>query len=231
MDARAKLVILMAYSLGIFFVDTWWGMAIYASACLVALVACHVEPARVALSSIPIAVLAAFALVAHVIAGGAAGLSWGLFLGVRMLLLAWASFAVCFSTSSAELLEAFEWFLAPLRHTGLHVDDAALTLALSIRFIPLIALEFQQIRRAQTARGGEASTVGFGHALRVYGASFAALFVGLFRKADRLADALSCRCYGAVNRRSNLSKPVFGTRDVVLLVAGVTFCTLVAVAL
>ena len=206
-------------------------MAIYACACLVAIAASCVGPKRIARSSIPIAILAAFALVAHAIADGSAGVSWGLFLGARMMLRAWASFAVCFSTSSAELLEAFEWFLAPLRHVGLRIDDVTLTLALSIRFIPLIALEFQQIRRAQTARGGEAGTVGFGRALRVYGASFAALFVGLFRKADRLADALSCRCYGAANRRSALSKPVFGARDVVLLVVGVTLCTLVAVVL
>ena len=122
---------------------------------------------------------------------------------VRMIALITASFVVCFTTTSSELMQAFGWLIGPLRHLRAPVDDIAFTLALSVRFIPVIEGEFERIRMAQKARG--ADTAGsLSQTLKVWGSAFTALFIGLFRHADNLALAMDARCYGAAERRTNL---------------------------
>ena len=131
------------------------------------------------------------------------GVLAGLLVAVRMVALIAASFVVCFTTSSSELLQAFRWLIAPLRHLHAPVDDIALTLALSVRFIPVVEDEFERIRMAQKARG--ADTAGsLKRTLQVWSSAFIALFVGLFRHADNLALAMDARCYGASPERTTL---------------------------
>lgn len=187
-DARAKIVLLLAFSIGIFFVDTWWGTALFAAAAILCLAVARIPLVRLALPLIPVAVLAIVSLAVNSAAGTPAA---GALAAARMVLLGLASFAVCFTTTASELLAAFRALLAPLRAVHAPVDDIAVTLALAVRFIPVIAAELQAIRRAQIARGGE------GASLRVWGSAFQALFISLFRHADALATAMDARCYGA----------------------------------
>ena len=204
-DARAKILALLAYSIGIFFVSAWWVMGLFVLAVVaLALVAC-IPAKRMLVPLLPVAVLAAFAVLFAVLASpGVEGLLGGLFVAVRMIALVAASFVVCLTTTSTELLSAFAWFIGPLRALRVPVDDIAFTLSLAIRFIPVIAEEFQQVRRAQIARGGAMDGLSFRRRLEVWGAAFSAVFVGLFRHADALATAMDARCYGAVERRSTL---------------------------
>ena len=205
-DARIKLVVLLAFSIGIFFAQSWWAMALFA---LVAVVL--VAVARIALPEInrllvPVYVLAAFSVLFNVMAHpGLEGFSQGLLFGVRMVVLVAASFVVCLTTGSAQLLEAFGWFIEPLRRFRVPVDDVAFTLALSVRFIPVIEQQFARIRAAQIARGAEASG-SFTRKLQVWGSAFSALFIGLFRQADSLASAMDARCYGASDCRTRLPR-------------------------
>ena len=71
----------------------------------------------------------------------------------------------------------------------------ALTLALSLRFIPVIEREFDTVRAAQKSRGAELSG-SLAHKLAMWGAAFSAVFIGLFRHANNLALAMDARCYG-----------------------------------
>ena len=170
-----------------------------------------VAVARIALPEInrllvPVYVLAAFSVLFNVMAHpGLEGLSQGLLFGVRMVVLVAVSFVVCLTTGSAQLLEAFGWFIEPLRRFRVPVDDVAFTLALSVRFIPVIEQQFARIRAAQIARGAEASG-SFTRKLQVWGSAFSALFIGLFRQADSLASAMDARCYGASDCRTRLPR-------------------------
>lgn len=196
-DARAKIALLLAYSIAIFFVATWWGMGAFAILAIVTVVVARIPVRRIAGPLVPVVVLAAFAVVfAFVSSPDAAGLSTGLFVAVRMVALVVASFVVCFTTTSTALLEAFTWFIRPLRALHVPVDDVALTLSLVIRFIPVVFDEFADVRLAQRARGADLADLSFRRRLEVWGTAFAAVFVGLFRHADTLADALDARCYG-----------------------------------
>lgn len=197
-DARVKIVLLFAYSIAIFFVRTWWGMGAFAIAAFAAIVVARLPLRRVLVPLAPVAAMAAFAIAfAFAASPDATGLSGGLFVAVRMIALVAMSFAVCFTTTSTDLIGAFAWFIEPLRRIRVPVDDIAFTLSLAIRFIPVIVEEFQQVRLAQRARGGDLAGLSFHRRLKVWGAAFSAVFVGLFRHADALATAMDARCYGA----------------------------------
>lgn len=63
LDARVKIVLLAAYSVALFFVDTWTGMAAAACVFLGALAVSGVAPGRVFKLVVPVYVLAAFTVV------------------------------------------------------------------------------------------------------------------------------------------------------------------------
>ena len=196
-DARVKVLALLAFSIGIFFVRSWWGMGTFAIVAIVTMALARIPLGRMAHMLAPVFVLAAFSVLFNVVANpGVDGLLAGLFFGARMVVLIAASFVVCLTTSSNELLRAFRWFIGPLRHAHVPVDDIAFTLALSLRFIPVIEREFQVVRAAQLSRGAELQG-SFTGKLRMWGAAFSAVFVGLFRHADALAAAMDARCYEA----------------------------------
>lgn len=196
-DARVKILLLLAFSIGIFFVSSWWGMVALACVALALIAVARMPALQVNRQLAPVYVLAAFSVLFNVVAAPTLeGLFSGLFFGVRMVVLVAASFIVCFTSMSRDLLAAFSWFMSPLRKARVPVDDIALTLALSLRFIPVIEQEFETVRAAQRARGADLGG-SFSNKLRIWGAAFTSVFVGLFRHADALATAMDARCYGA----------------------------------
>lgn len=203
-DARAKLVLLLVYSVGLLFVGTWWGMAVAAALLLGAFVAARLPVRPVFLVPAPAYVLVAVTVAFNAFSYGpdagmafsAAGLSRGCLIGVRICLLVWASLIVCYATTSTQLVAAFLWFLRPLRAVRVPVDDVAMALSIALRFIPLIAVEYDQIRDAQWARGAAFDEGGPVRRIRAHVAILLPLIVGLFRRADRLAEAMDARCHG-----------------------------------
>ena len=204
LDARVKIVALLVYSVAILAVPTWWALGIFAVLLLGALVVSKLPAGLMARSLVPVFVLAGFSLVFNVVAVPSFdGLSTGAFVAVRMVALVASSFVVCFTTTPSELLHAFRKLIAPLGRLHVPVDDIALVLALSVRFIPVVEQEFERIRTAQKARGAEA-TGSFSRKLKVWGMAFNALFINLFRHADNLSDAMDARCYGTQEKRTAL---------------------------
>ena len=205
-DARVKILVLLVFSIVVLLVRSWWEMGLLAVAAIVVIAVSRISKETINTMMMPVYALAAFSLLFNVAANpGFAGLSDGAFFGMRMLVLVAASFVVCLATPSADLLDAFRWFMGPLRHLGIPVDDIAFTLALSLRFIPVIETEFATVRAAQKSRGAELSG-SFPNKLRIWGAAFSAVFVGLFRHADVLATAMDARCYGMRGLRPGAEK-------------------------
>lgn len=155
-----------------------------------------------------------------------AGLGRGLFFGLRIVLLAWGSLLVSLTSTSTELTDALRSFLAPLRPLRVPVDDVATALALAVRFIPLLADEFCQVRDAQWSRGS-AWDGGLVARLKVWTAVMIPLFVGLFRRAGALAQAMDARCYGAPGPRTSLAARRLGARNLAALAAGLALCVAV----
>ena len=218
-DARVKIVLLLAYSIAIFWVDTWPGMAVFAL--LVALVwaGARLPVARVIKPLVFVFVLAAFTVLFNVIPPTWEGLSRGLFFAARMILLVAASFMVCFTSTSTDLVIAFRQLISPLRALHVPVDDIALTLSLSIRFIPVIAEEFTQVRDAQALRGAHFSNGSVVERAKAFAGLFVPVFAGMFRRADALATSMDARCYG-VAVPTRLNAHAFTAQSGAVLVVG-----------
>ena len=256
-DARVKILLLLAYSIALFFIDTWWGMA--CAALLFAVVfAISGLPARQVLGLIvPIYVLAALTVVFNMfivqppeiiamedaqdpsrlipligwLCLSVPGLLQGCFFACRILLLVYASLIVCFTSTSTQLTDALRSFLAPLRLVYAPVDDIATVFSIAIRFIPVTAEEFCRIRNAQWSRGSRFDTGGVAARLRAWQTVLIPLFVGLFRRADTLAVAMDARCYGTSSRRTSLSHRRFGGSQIAVVTIGFIVCIALAALL
>lgn len=203
-DARVKIALLLVYSIAIFALPGWWGLSALVAVLAVVIAISRIPIGVINRSLVPVYWLAAFSLIMNVVyEPSVGGLLTGLYIALRMIALVAASFVVCFTTTSNELLQAFSWFIGPFGRLGVPADDIAFTLALSVRFIPVIEQEFDRIRTAQLARGA-GSSKSFIRNFKVWGMAFTTLFIGLFRHADNLATAMDARCYGAAPHRGNL---------------------------
>lgn len=205
-DARVKIAALLVFSIAVLAVPGWWAVAVFFATVATAILVARIPLRNVATMLVPVYALAFFSALFNVVADPSVSrLVAGLYFAVRMIVLVAGSFVVCLTSAPSDLLEAFRWFIGPLRRIGVPVDDIAFTLALSLRFIPLIEREFESVRTAQKARGADLSG-SFGQKLRIWGNAFSAVFVGLFRHADAVAEAMDARCYGATPIRTRLPK-------------------------
>lgn len=256
-DGRVKMVLLLAYTVTLFAVARWSGLAACAVV-LSALVAAGRLPLGRMLGSLkPLYAILAFTLLfggltanagdagawsgAFGLQGGfcagtpsiplsgglwfsPAGFEGALFNVARIVLLALASLVVALFTPGEALMDALRSLLGPLRRVHFPVDDAATALSLAVRFVPVLGEELARVRNAQASRGARFDSGGLVARLQAWGRVLVPLFVGAFRRADRVAVAMDARCYGAGPVRTSLNQREFGARDVALLTAGLAVC-------
>jgi biotin transport system permease protein len=103
---------------------------------------------------------------------------------LRIMALVGLALAVTVSTRTSALIDVCEASLRPLQRLGVvDAGRAALALALTLRFIPEIWRNYQDIREAQAARGLGANPL----ALAV------PLLVRTLKRAEEVADAIDAR--------------------------------------
>ncbi|WP_233238689.1 energy-coupling factor transporter transmembrane protein EcfT [Bordetella sp. LUAb4] len=103
---------------------------------------------------------------------------------LRVVALVTLALAVTMSTRTADLIEVCEQLLRPLEKLGwIDAGRVALALGLTLRFVPEIWRNYQEIREAQAARGLGS------HPLAVV----VPLLVRTLKRADEVADAIDAR--------------------------------------
>ena len=224
-DARVKIVLLVAYSVALFCTENLLGLGV--AAALLAAVASvgDVPVARLLREGAFAYLIVGFLLVYNVAASG-----WlaGIAVALRLLLLIWASLLLTALSTPAELSEALRRLLSPLGCLGLPVRDFTMSLSIALRFMPLLSEELRAVRAAQASRGAAFEGAGLVRRLRAYGGLMVPLFVGLFRRADRLASAMEARCYGASGIPTSLDGRRFAFGDGATLLVGVVACAVFA---
>ncbi len=170
----------------------------------------------------PIALIGSFGFVP-------AGCARGCFFAIRIILLVVASLVVTYTTTSTELTNALGYFLKPLRHLHVPVDDIATVFSLALRFIPVTADEIGRVHDAQMARGASFGNGSLWKRIIAWRTVFIPLFVGLFRRADALAIAMDARCYGIAGVcRTSLHVRRFPPASIATLCVGIALCVLLA---
>jgi biotin transport system permease protein len=118
---------------------------------------------------------------------------------LRLLTLVIAAAVVTATTRVTALVEVVEWLAAPLRVFGVRPARIGLVIAMTLRFIPLVADRAARIREAQAARGGD----------RLRFAMIVPLLVQVLRMATTVGEALDARGAGDVPARRR--RPAIGS--------------------
>ena len=236
-DARVNVLLLLAYTAVLF-----WDphpAVVAASFALLALCirAAGLRARAVAATAKPVAVILAFTLCANLVSCdgtapvrvlGAVGVDLargarGLMAVMRIVLLIGFSLTVSASTTPVELGDAVVRLMRPLGRVGVPVPQIGSMLSIALRFIPVVADEFQRIQRAQRARGVRFDEGPLRVRIGRWAAVLTPLIVALFRRADRLADSMAARCY-ADGSRCQVPSRSLGPRDRVVLGMGIALC-------
>jgi len=111
----------------------------------------------------------------------------GVTTAVRLLALVLAAAVVTATTRVTAMVAVVECVAAPLRLVGVRPARIGLVLAMTLRFIPLVAERADRIREAQAARGGSR------RGLRAMTTLVVPLLVQLLQLAHTISEALDAR--------------------------------------
>ena len=233
-DARVKLILLLLATVGVFSAQSPVVLSAWAVVLFGALGAARMRLSRILSAMRPVAIVLTFTLIANLVScdgratielAGPVGLDpagglRGLLAVVRIVLLVGFSLVVAASTTGTQLSDACVRLLRPCARWGVPVGPLGTVLSLALRFIPLVSEELNRIRLAQRARGASFDNGTVIERIGVWASVLTPLVIGLFRRADRLAEAMSARCYDAVSAGRLPAPRPLGSLDRRVLVVG-----------
>lgn len=239
MDARIKILLIIAYIVMIFLAKNFY--AFLAAGALLALTVIFSRvPLRLVLKSIRgILFLVLFTAVLNVFFNQTGEILWqwafltvrkeslifAAFMALRLVLLVMGTSLLTLTTTPVALTDGIESLLFPLKFVKFPVHELALIMSIALRFIPTLMEEAERVIRAQKARGADFGTGGlFKRAKAMIPVLIPLLFSSL-RRADELGDAMDARCYAGSKVRTKYKKQKAGWRDLVgtLVVAAAIF--------
>lgn len=228
MDPRAKVIILNALMVVLFFMP---GMLSYVPVALAQLVVIHM--AKIPFMKIlrglkPIVFLLAIAFFMNIfmIQGEgepifrygiftvyAEGVERAFFMAIRLVLLVVATSLLTLTTSPLEMTDAIEYLLSPLKVVKVPAHEIAMMMTIALRFIPTLLNETDKIMKAQMSRGADFETGSIFRRAKAMIPLLIPLFVSSFRRADELAVAMEARCYRGGEGRTRMKELRFGASD------------------
>lgn len=230
-DARVKVTLLLVATAALFAARAPWTLAMWAMLCLLVLRASGIGGKAVAHALKPVALLFAFIVCANLvscdgsadvaIAGGVGistvGAARAATAVARIIMLVCLALSVATSTTPTKLAHACTSLMRPLGHIGVPIEDVGLVLSMALRFIPVVSEEAGRIRLAQRARGVNFDEGSVLRRVRAWAAVLTPLVVGLFRRADRVAESMDARCYGQRSSWQHRRVPLQPADKLVLL--------------
>ncbi|MEH2444925.1 MAG: energy-coupling factor transporter transmembrane protein EcfT [Nostoc sp.] len=103
------------------------------------------------------------------------------------------------TTAPEEITSGIESLMQPLRHLKLPVTEIALTLTLSLRFIPLVLEEVQNLFRSVMTRAINWKKLGLKGGFKVWMTVAERLLENLLLRADQMANAMMVRGFTSPN--------------------------------
>lgn len=236
MDARVKILLLIAYLVTVFVVKNFYGFLALAGFLMLAIAFSRVPVVSVLKSIKGIIFLILFTVILNVLffgvkEGDTILLNWGwlkitdrslyfsAFMAIRLIMLVLGSSVLTLTTTPVALTDGIESLLFPLKLIKFPVHELALIMSIALRFIPTIANETQRIINAQKARGGDFDGGGPIRRVKAMIPVLIPLLVSSFRRAEELGDAMDARCYSGSKNRTRYKVMKAGFRDVLAILA------------
>lgn len=220
LDPRVKLLSVVLYIVGIFFIQKFIGFAVVALFLLVAIAFSRVPLMKVLRSVRAVLFLVLFTAIISVLfysGGGEEPLwAWGIIkiyrggllsaarMALRLVFLVLGPSLLTLTTTPVELTDGLESLLKPLALIKLPVHELAIIMSIALRLIPTLTEETEKIMNAQKARCADFDTGNIFKRAKSLIPILIPLFVSSFRRADELADAMDSRCYRGAKGRTRM---------------------------
>ncbi len=240
-DSRVKLlvsvllVVLSVLSVSILF------HAVSSAILVIGFFSLKLKPKAVMKFAIPLLIAVLITFVLHLIFAEKSGMQIGSVIGVkitdqsmltgvlyslRVVLFFLSAVLVTLTVSPSEMADAVSQLFRPLGMFKVPVEDIALLLFMSMRFVPVLYEEFTTIVYAQRVRGVNFSNGMFAR-IKNSGSIITPLLVSITERADTAAIALKARGYQATGKRTHYAQRRMQALDwVVLFVFSVIFFAL-----
>jgi energy-coupling factor transport system permease protein len=150
-------------------------------------------------------------------------LARGALLALRLLALAMIMFLWLFTTDQASMVRGFVALGLPY--------EWGLTLALALRYLPLFATLFEQVRDAQQARGLDLEQRSFRGRLQAYLPVLVAMMISALRHSEHLGWALESRALGAQGVHRSTFRPLHLRRTDIIALIGLSLVLILGIAL
>lgn len=144
------------------------------------------------------------------------------FLIARITLIVLGASLLTLTTSPVEIADGIESLMFPLKFIKFPVHELALITSIALRFIPTLLDETDRIIKAQKARGADFESGNIFKKAKALIPVLIPLLLSSLRRADELADAMDARCYSGSKNRTKYKKMTLTWRDLIgtILVAG-----------
>lgn len=227
LDARIKLVLVVAIIVLIFMMNTLIGNLVVFAFLVATVILSRVNVKFVLRGLKPLwfIIILTFILNTFFYSGGTELWSWWIFrvsqeglmsairLAVRLIFLITATTMLTLTTSPIALTDGIESLLKPLKALKFPVHELAMMMTIAMRFIPTLIEETDKIMKAQTARGAEFDSGSIFKRAAGMVPLLVPLFVSAFRRADELAFAMESRCYHGGEGRTRMKIMHMRLRD------------------
>jgi len=248
LDPRTKLIGALLLSVTLLIITDWTGMslakvALLGLTCLAGVPVCYVLKAfrSVWPFMLLLAALQIFFFIGPAYGGCTVLWQWAFLCvttcGVHLALVSMLRFIALFllvnlltlTTSLNEIIHGVERLLQPLARLDLPAHELALTLAIALRFVPLLAEETERLMKAQAARGADFGRGRWGFIQRTKRLLplLTPLFVRSLDRAEMLATAMEARCYNGSKGRTQWIQLHSKSLDYAALAAAALLCVVV----
>lgn len=240
LDPRTKILCTILYIVAIFLADQPVAYGILIAFAALVIAASRLPVLMVLKSLKPIWIILIITLFIHMFTSPGEKILWswnflriteeGLTLGIKMalrlILLLLFSSVLTFTTSPIVLTDGIERLLRPFKAIGVPAHELAMMMTIALRFIPTLLEETDRIMKAQTARGADFESGNLLERMKNMLPLLVPLFISAFRRADELAIAMEARCYRGGEGRTRMHELKYTGRDfmaygcLLLLIAG-----------
>lgn len=226
LDPRTKILIMLAYIAVTFCVKNFYGYIALAAFTAGAVILSKIPPSFVIKGLKPIMVFIIItALFNLFLTRGTVvwqfgvlkityeGIRFAAFMVLRLTFLILGTSLLTLTTSPISLTDGMEALLSPFTKIGLPAHELSMMMSIALRFIPTLMEETDKIMKAQAARGADFESGNIIKRAKAMIPILIPLFISAFRRADELAAAMECRCYGVTENRTSLHELKLKKRD------------------
>ena len=154
------------------------------------------------------------------------GMQKGGFFSLRLSTMVVASAILTLTTTPMEITAGLEKLFSPLRYFSVPVAELALVISISLRFIPILVEEAENLRKAQLSRGADFGGNPIQRARNLL-PLLVPLFISAFSRADRLALAMESRGYEPGAPRTQFKPLKFSINDKIAFLSTTLICSII----